>query len=253
MKTRFKEFWSGSRSDLLEALGEFLTEMETAQFVNIEGFRQEALKFQDGHERSVSDSLSAELTLAAEPGAKLGGSSTISAKESGTRDSEYSRVLLREIDIRGLIDRLREILAPLRVKHLVVFVDDFSELPFEAMRSVVDVLLAPLNNWSNELVKFKVAAYPGRVYYGAIDKSKIDEVSLVLHSLYGQSNVGEMEEKGVEFTRRLVERRLRYYEVDPADFFVRNRQALWRSLFFASLGNPRTLGYILFSTSTNRR
>lgn len=246
LKTRFKEFWTGSRSDLLEALSEFLGDMETAQFVNIEGFRNEALKFQDGQERSLSDSLSVELTLATEPGAKLGGASSVSEKESASRGSEYSRVLLREIDIRALIDRLRDILAPLKVKHLVVFVDDFSELPYEAMQTVVDVLLAPLNNWSNELVKFKVAAYPGRVYYGAIDKSKIDEVSLDLHSLYGQSNVGEMEEKGVEFTRRLVERRLRHYEVDPSDFFSRNRQALWRSLFFASLGNPRTLGYILF-------
>jgi len=54
----------------------------------------------------------------------------------------------------------------------------FSELPEEAMCVVVDSILAPLNNWSDELIKFKVAAYPGRIYYGAIDKSKIDEQNL---------------------------------------------------------------------------
>lgn len=248
LKTRFKEFWTGSRSDLLEALNEFLDDMENAQFVNIEGFRHETLKVQDGHERFESDEVLAELSLAAEPSGKLGVTSGATEKDTVSRASEYSRVLLREIDIRGLIDRLRDILAPLKVKHLVIFVDDFSELPFEAMQTVVDVLLAPMNNWSNELIKFKVAAYPGRVYYGAIDKSKIDEVSLDLHSLYGQSNVGEMEEKGVEFTRRLIERRLAYYNVNPDDFISPSGRwrPLWRNLFFASLGNPRTLGYILF-------
>lgn len=247
LKKRLSEFWSGSRAELLQELNEFLADVESAKFVNIEGFRKEAMKSQEGQERTVSDGLSGELTLATEPGVKLGGSSSISEKESALQSSEYSRVLLRTIDIRALIDRLRDILTPLKIKHLVIFVDDFSELPFSAMQSVVDVLLAPLNNWSNELVKFKVAAYPGRIYYGAIDKSKIDEISLDLHSLYGQSNVSDMEDKGVEFTLRLVEKRLRYYGVDPAVFLsVRARTALWRSLFFASLGNPRTLGYILF-------
>ena len=44
------------------------------------------------------------------------------------------------------------------------------------MQIVVDTILAPLNNWSDELIKFKVAGYPGRVYYGKIDKTKIDEI-----------------------------------------------------------------------------
>ena len=97
------------------------------------------------------------------------------------------------------------------VKHLYIFVDDFSELPEDAMRVVVDSLLAPLNNWSDELIKFKVAAYPGRVYYGQIDKTKIDEVALDLFSLYGTTDVSDMEEKGIDFTRRLIERRLEEY------------------------------------------
>ena len=115
------------------------------------------------------------------------------------------------------------------------------------MQTVVDVLIAPLNNWSDELVKFKVAAYPGRIYYGSLDKSKIDEVSLDLHSIYGQSTVADMEVKAVDFTRRLVTRRLEHFDLRFGhDIDQRNADQVWTALFQASLGNPRTLGYILF-------
>ena len=31
-------------------------------------------------------------------------------------------------------------------------------------------------NWSEEFIKFKIAAYQGRIYYGDIDRTKIDEI-----------------------------------------------------------------------------
>jgi hypothetical protein len=55
------------------------------------------------------------------------------------------------------------------LKRVVVFFDDFSELNLLDQRLFVDVVLAPLNNSSNEAVKLKIAGYPGRVYYGKID------------------------------------------------------------------------------------
>ena len=97
------------------------------------------------------------------------------------------------------------------------------------MRVVVDSLLAPLNNWSDELIKFKVAAYPGRVYYGQIDKTKIDEVALDLFSLYGTTDVSDMEEKGIDFTRRLIERRLQEYCGLSFKAFIESDDAgIWR-------------------------
>ena len=44
---------------------------------------------------------------------------------------------------------LKTLLAKASIRHLYVFVDDFSELPEDAMR-IVDTLLAPLNNWSED-------------------------------------------------------------------------------------------------------
>jgi len=246
-RARFKNVFSGTSAELLSALDEFVEEIDHTKFVDIQGLRRAAVSQSESVELHSAASASAELSLRAEPGIKIGGDASSTTSTANQASSEFSSILLRTIDVRSLISRLREILAPLGIRHLVVFVDDFSELPLPAMQSVVDVLLAPLNNWSEELIKFKVAAYPGRVYYGAIDKSKIDEISLDMYSLYGQSNVSEMEMKAIDFTRRLVARRFEYFQVD-VDRLIDARQSdnIWRVLFFASLGNPRTLGYILF-------
>jgi DNA-binding transcriptional ArsR family regulator len=133
------------------------------------------------------------------------------------------------------------------IKHLYVFIDDFSELPEDAMGVVVDTLLAPLNNWSEELIKFKVAAYPTRVYFGQIDRTKIDEIYLDLYRLYGTTDVSAMEEKAIDFTKRLVGGRLQHYAKCGLESFVEEEgENLWRQLFYASMGNPRTLGYLLY-------
>lgn len=56
-----------------------------------------------------------------------------------------------------------------------------------------------------------------------------------------------MEEKATDFTRRLVERRLEYYKAGSAqDFFEpSSSEDIWKLLFFATMANPRILGYIL--------
>ncbi len=72
------------------------------------------------------------------------------------------------------------------------------------MKVVVDALLAPLNNWSDEFIKFKIAAYPGRIYYGEIDRSKIDEVPLDLFYLLARAMSPKWRIE-TAFTKRLVE------------------------------------------------
>ncbi|MBV8552023.1 MAG: winged helix-turn-helix transcriptional regulator, partial [Acidobacteriaceae bacterium] len=191
--------------------------------------------------------LNSELSFTHIPNAKLGASSKDTSESKLAQDIRYSDVLMRVFSIRDVIKRLKGILSEVGISHLYVFVDDFSELPEDAMSVVVDTLLAPLNNWSDELIKFKVAAYPHRVYYGQIDKTKIDEIHLDLYRLYGTTDVSAMEEKATDFTKRLVQGRLRYFAKSELTQFTETEDtALWRILFFASLGNPRILGYILF-------
>jgi hypothetical protein len=104
-----------------------------------------------------------------------------------------------------------------------------------------------MNNWSDELIKFKIAAYPGRIYYGDIDKKKIDEIHLDLYELYGSSDVEDMERKAIDFTRRVLERRISYYCRQSLEYFLeRSREPLINSFFYATMANPRNLGYLLF-------
>jgi hypothetical protein len=56
-----------------------------------------------------------------------------------------------------------------------------------------------------------------------------------------------MEEKAIDFTQRLIGRRLDHYcDAGITEFFDGEVAILWRSLFYCSLGNPRILGYILY-------
>jgi hypothetical protein len=245
LKLRLKEALTGNYDVLSTRLDAFVAALSSPTFVDVQAVRASAVRQKHTEGNSATAGGAAGINPVTGPSLEVKAEVTDSLELE--TESAYSEILLRTINLRDLIAGLKEVLEPLRIRHLFVFLDDFSELPSDAMKTVVDVLIAPLNNWSEELVKFKVAAYPGRIYYGALDKSKIDEVSLDLHSIYGQSTVADMEVKAVEFTKRLVERRLKHFGLDPARYIdQRNPDQVWMALFQASLGNPRTLGYILF-------
>lgn len=243
-KTRALAWFKGDYAELEHKLDDFLEELNEPNFINAEGVRSTQLKTRD--QTDVADGFSAELSMGSSgPAAKAAAESRNTS--SVEQEIAYSDVLLRTIDAQSLIASLKAMLEPLGFKHLYIFLDDFSELPEFAMRTVVDVLVSPLNNWSEELVKFKIAAYPGRIYYGSLDKSKIDEIPLDLHSVYGPTSVNSMEEKSSDFTQRLLEVRLEHFNLQSGRFFDFDRDsAIWVVLFQACMGNPRTLGYILF-------
>ena len=137
----------------------------------------------------------------------------------------------------------------LKVKHIVVLLDDFSEIDDFAIRTFVDAILAPLNNWSDEFIKFKVAAYPDRIYYGKIDPGKIDVINLDFYNLYSEFDRNKMEEGAVDFTKRLLDKRFQYYtQKSPDVFFDTQRMPIadyYELIFQVSMNVPRIIGYIL--------
>lgn len=245
--TRLKSVMTGTKVELFDDLDEFISLLKSDQFINVTGVVQKTKNDEhiDKDKEKVALEVSPKLSPTPSIEAKL---IAEIVKELETKKTQnYSEVYIRVFNIRGLINKLREILSKLKIRHLYIFVDDFSELPKNEMQEVVDTILAPFNNWSDEFIKLKVAVYPGRVYFGTIDRSKVDEVYLDIYRAYGRSDVSGMEEKAIDFTKRLVEKRFEYYckdeiqkymEVEASDF--------WRHLFYASIGNPRILGYILF-------
>ena len=239
------------KSDITGALDELLEGSFEAQITDVTAFQQLSSKV--GQEQSATEKLTAEgsaegnVSLSgakASVGGKLSGES--SSVTNKTRSEDYSAVLIRTFNLTKIIEDLRSLLNSVGIKKLYIFIDDFSELPEEAMEIFVDTVLSPLNNWSNELIKFKIAAYPGRIYLGNIDRTKVDEIYIDLYKLYGDRDVGTMEDKATDFTRRLIDSRFYHYVGRDFSYFCdSDSDAVFRQLFYASMANPRILGHIL--------
>lgn len=171
------------------------------------------------------------------------------SKDTSEIESEFSSVLLQVFQIKEIINEIKSILNILKIDHLFILLDDFSEIDDHAIIRFVDVLLAPLNNWSDEFIKFKIAAYPGRIYYGKIDPGKIDTIYLDFYNLYSQFDRDKMEISATDFTKRLVDSRINYFtDIQTSDFFDTESLRIeeYYSLFFkVSMNVPRILGYIL--------
>jgi hypothetical protein len=156
---------------------------------------------------------------------------------------------LKVFQIKEIITGIKETLSILDIRHLYVLLDDFSEIEDESIITFVDVILAPLNNWSEEFIKFKVAAYPNRIYYGKIDPGKIDTINLDFYNLYSAFDRDKMESNAIGFTKRILEKRIKKYVNSPIEnFFDTSKNSMddyYEILFNASMNVPRILGYIL--------
>lgn len=170
-------------------------------------------------------------------------------KDINEIESEFSSVLLQVFQIKEIINEIKSILSILKIDHLFILLDDFSEINDHAILRFVDVILAPLNNWSEEFIKFKIAAYPGRIYYGKIDPGKIDTIYLDFYNLYSQFDRDKMEINAADFAKRLVVSRVHYFTNTNVEIFFDTESLSieeYYNLFFkVSMNVPRILGYIL--------
>lgn len=170
--------------------------------------------------------------------------------------NEYSDVVLKSFPFNEIIEEIQTLISESGVLRLVVFFDDFSELNFIDQRLFVDVVLSPLNNSSNEKVKLKVAAYPGRVYYGKIDPGKSDTISLDFSDLYEAAEVQEMEKSASDYAYRLLKTRFGVFDVKLEDYFdfttEEERAELMKVIFQASFNVPRIIGHLLHTLYLDR-
>lgn len=245
--SKVKEAFGGGISELDVALEELVQSLNVPTYENAVGILTRATR--EKREVSADHSTKGSVGLGADGiGLSIEGGATLGNRS--VDEFDYSDVLIRTLRMNDFIVKLRELLDRVKVRQLYILIDDFSELPQDGMRFVVDGVLAPLNNWSDELVKLKIAAYPGRIYYGQIDKAKVDEVYLDLYKLHAPADVATMEYSAVDFTKRLVgERFSKFLPGRESEVFAVDDEYLWRELFYASLGNPRILGYVLHFAS----
>lgn len=164
---------------------------------------------------------------------------------------QFSSLLLRHFSIKEYMEKISAEMRSLDIIKVHIFLDDFSEIDFEAQQVFVNTILAPLNNWSEKFFRFKIGSYPKRIFYGDIEKGKINEIGLDYYSVYKVKDLPELEEKAIDFLDRLLTKRFKFYlnEHPSIIFQIDAKDNRWESfkelLFQVSMNIPRVLGYIL--------
>lgn len=212
----------------------------------IDGSLINSYKIEKSLSSSEEDGLS--LKLSESPGLE------ISDKNSTSENlkSQFEKTLITFLDIKkSLISKLKAIKGILDIDHLYIFLDDFSEIDENAQKIFMDWFIAPLNNLSEDFVKFKIAVYPNRFYYGKLDNGKIDEISLeffdAFYSFEKKADINKMEMLALDYTKRLIKKRLEIFfpENNWERFFDIKLEDLYDLLFSVSFNNPRKIGYLL--------
>ena len=235
--------------ELLEDLLQTITDNKLLEKIELPLVEQIFYKLSEAN--SSSDNLSGKIGLSLNPlnpvSAKVSGN-TGSTQEKAMEE-DFSKIFVKVFQINYFIDSIKEILKIIEVSHLYILLDDFSEMDNISIRNFVNIILSPLNNNSEEFIKFKVAAYPGRVFLGTIDPGKIDMVYLDFYELYSKFNRNQMEENSIDFTKRLIEKRFKYFNnLNVEDYFDTKSntiQEYYEKLFQVSMNVPRIIGYVL--------
>lgn len=220
--------------------------------IEIPVLQQRRVKLGDENKHSQTDTVNAKVgnSIALDNvkiSSEIGGINCQSLENQSVREEEYTQILLKVFQVKNIIEEIKVILGKMKITKLVIMLDDVSEIDSEALKLFIDTIVAPLNNWSDEFIKFKIAFYPGRVHYGAIDPGKIDTVQLDFYELYSEFDSTKMEENAIDFTRRLLKNRFEYYKLDINKFFANNKDIneVYRLIFRISMNVPRIMGFLL--------
>lgn len=250
---RIKNSLTGNKKErvkeLLEELLQNIEDNEILKKIELPSIEQVSYKLSQA--KKLEDSTSGNVSLTTNPKNLISAGLDENIKTTQEKDieEEFSKIFVKVFQINDFIDKIKEILGIIGIKHVYMLLDDFSEMENLSIRSFVNTILAPLNNNSNEFIKFKVAAYPGRVFLGAIDPGKIDFIYLDFYDLYSKFNRNQMEENSIDFTKRLLDNRFKHFNnLNFEDYFdTKNNliQEFHEKLFQVSMNVPRIIGYVL--------
>ncbi|HHB1595605.1 TPA: hypothetical protein ACN976_003776, partial [Vibrio campbellii] len=169
-----------------EELDRIFDDIEKFEHMDIEVLKKKNLSTNEekssSNNRTISSNIGADLNNVISAGIQSNHGNNSSEKLDV--NEEFSEVLLKCFNPVLIMRNIRELLKKIGINHVYVCLDDFSEIDYDAMKVFVDVIIAPLNNLSDEFFKFKIAAYPGRLYLGDIDPQKIEQIKLDFYELY---------------------------------------------------------------------
>lgn len=235
----------------IKKLQEKITSNEKLANVELPVFQQRKVKKGNTKIQSslakISSSNGVDFGVDSKYVADLASENSTSTENNQAFETEFTELLLKVFEVKNIISELKEILAAIDIFHLVIMLDDVSEIDNIALKMFIDTVVSPLNNWSDEFIKFKIAFYPNRVHYGNIDPSKIDIINLDFYNLYSGFDVNRIEENAVGFTERLLDNRFKYYNINLRNYIDEkiDLKDVYTLFFYTSMNVPRILGNLL--------
>lgn len=235
-----------------EELNRIFDDIEKFEYMDVEVLKQKKVLSNDENINSISQKAGVNVGVDALKGPKASfnlehGTSNIN---KSSLNEDFSEVLLKCFNPVLIMRSIRELLKNIGINHVFVCLDDFSEIDYDAMKVFVDVIIAPLNNLSDEFFKFKIAAYPGRIYLGDIDPQKIEQIRLDFYELYQARTVTDVHSQAQGSIRKLIEKRTEFFcKKAPEEFFDTSRATLeeyYKALFDITSCVPRNVGWILW-------
>lgn len=182
----------------------------------------------------------------------------IDSSSSGTKNNveeKYSEILLKCFNPTGILTNIKSLLVKIGIKYIIICLDDFSEIEERAMKVFIDTIISPLNNWSDEYFKFKIAAYPGRLYLGDIDPQKIEQIKLDYYDLYQSRRVTDIQAEAQKSVKKLLTKRINYFcKQQPDYFFDTSKNTIeeyYKLIFDITSSVPRNVGWVLWYAYQN--
>lgn len=208
---------------------------------------QRTLKINETQKKEKGFSVEGIITDIKNVGFKANG---VAAKE---KEQAHDGKEMRIYSINKILKQLTDILQKENICKVYLFLDDFSELEQDAQQLIVDSLMSPIISSYNEYFVVKLAAYPYRIYLGNIDSNKITQYSLDFYDVYEKSatNYKEVEALAVDYVKRTIAKRIEIFtgsQLNADELFDTSKTPIelyYKTLFYASAGIPRCLGYIL--------
>lgn len=203
-------------------------------------------------------------TLKAGNQSKVGGMiSTVAAvikgeyteNQSEEERTHENKVQKRIFSIHNTLNEIVELLNKEKPISIYLLLDDFSELDENSQKLLVDSLISPIISSYNRNFRVKIAAYPGRVYLGNIDSTKLPVISLdfydAFESMLGSNKYTDIEKFAKEYIKRTLQKRIDVFtkgNIALEEIFDTDKSSIdeyMKKMFYATSCIPRAMGFIL--------
>ncbi|MCI1959744.1 MAG: hypothetical protein LKJ25_09020 [Clostridia bacterium] len=215
-------------------------ELQTIQSINMSNDSINSCK------KAINGNIEANLSSQA-ASAKIGGQNSI--ENITENEKQYNRIFARIFEITNIVNEIKSVLQELSLKRLYLILDDYSEIDQISLSMFCNLVVNCLNNNSDNFIKLKISAYPGRVELGELDPQKIDIRYLDYYQLYVNDKRSEMEDAAIDYTKRIIEKRLMVFTGKKFEFFFDTEKTsveeYCKLIFYMSMNVVRHIGLIL--------